>query len=109
MINKFLSLSIWIPLSRLTFATYLVHTLVLISYYSSQEHTMHLQDYSAVYNSNVYYHFKIYHFTYFNCFKKQKVYNFIGNMFISFGFGYLVSMVFEVPLLGLEKFVFKRH
>lgn len=80
-INDILSWTVWIPLSRLSFSAYLIHTFVLIGYLSSQEHFIHLSDVNFVYM-------------------------YIGHLFLTYIMGYLVSMVFEVPILGLEKFIF---
>ena len=48
LMNKFFSLPIWVPLSRVTFATYLIHTLLIYSFYSSQENPIHIQDFTIV-------------------------------------------------------------
>lgn len=80
--NKFFSLSIWTPLSRLSFSAYLIHSTILFAYYASQDHAIHLQD-SLI------------------------VYLYIGNMVLAFCAAYFVSMIFEVPIISLDKFIFK--
>ncbi len=42
-----------------------------------------------------------------NC--NQKAYLFVGHCVFSFVAGYFVSMFFEVPIMGLEKFIFGTH
>ena len=44
LVNKFLSASYWIPLSRLTYSAYLLHPLVLGSYFGSFQHTIVYSD-----------------------------------------------------------------
>lgn len=80
-INKFLSSHIWIPFSRLSYSAFLVHTMVIIYFYASQEHLIHIQD-------------------------TTMIYFYISNVLFSYLFGYLISVFFEIPLIGLEKFIF---
>lgn len=42
-INDFLSYSLWVPLSKLSFCTYLVQYSVLDTYFYLQEHSLHMQ------------------------------------------------------------------
>ncbi|CAH3041576.1 unnamed protein product, partial [Pocillopora meandrina] len=44
LVNKFLSASYWIPLSRLTYGAYLLHAIVLIVYFGSLQHTTEYSD-----------------------------------------------------------------
>ncbi|XP_074618174.1 nose resistant to fluoxetine protein 6-like isoform X2 [Acropora palmata] len=44
LVNKFLSASYWIPLSRLTYSAYLLHLLVLGTYFGSFQHTTEYTD-----------------------------------------------------------------
>ena len=44
LINTFLSMKIWTPLSRLTFNAYLVHPLILVIIYGQLEKTIHYTD-----------------------------------------------------------------
>ena len=44
LVNKFLSASYWIPLSRLTYSAYLVHPLVLSVFFGSFHHTVEYTD-----------------------------------------------------------------
>lgn len=44
LVNKFLSASYWIPLSRLTYSAYLLHPIVLGSYFGSFEQTIEYSD-----------------------------------------------------------------
>jgi peptidoglycan/LPS O-acetylase OafA/YrhL len=47
-VNKLLSLSFWIPLSRLSFSLYLIHYTVLTFYSATMEKPFHIQDSSIV-------------------------------------------------------------
>ena len=49
LINKLLSLNLWIPLSRLTFSAYLIHSTLIYNHYYSQDHPIHGQDSIMVY------------------------------------------------------------
>ena len=84
LVNSFFSWSVWIPLSRLTFSAYLFHTTIIYGYYDSLEHSIHAQ-YSTM------------------------IYIYLGHITIAYAGAYLVALVCEVPILGLEKFIFKRH
>ena len=46
LINRFLSWSGWIPLSKLSFCAYLIQELVSDSFFYSQEYVFNLQDWS---------------------------------------------------------------
>lgn len=43
-----LSLNLWLPLSRLTFSAYLIHSTMIYNHYYSQDHPIHGQDYNMV-------------------------------------------------------------
>ena len=81
-INDFLSMKIWVPLSRLTYGAFLTHVIILVYFNSTQEHLVHLQD-------------------------SVLIYYFIANLVFSFVASFLFSLFFEIPLIGLEKFIFK--
>ena len=81
-INRFLSLPFWIPLSRLTFNAYLVHEVVLLVIFGDRRDTMFYTDITmAVY--------------------------IIANVVISYGIAGLVSIFVEFPLSNLESATFK--
>ncbi|CAF0932692.1 unnamed protein product [Brachionus calyciflorus] len=82
-INKILGWSVWVPLSRLSYCLYLFHTVVLLYYNSVQDHPIHMQD------SNF-------------------IFNYIANMILSLACAFFVSMIFEIPLLGIEKILLKK-
>ena len=81
-INRFLSLPFWVPLSRLTFNAYLVHEVVLIVIFGDQREPFFYTDITmAVY--------------------------IIANVVISYGIAGLVSIFVEFPLSNLESATFK--
>jgi len=80
-VNKFLSNSLFVPLSRLGYAAYLVHPIFLDTlYYSFQE--------SFIYSD------------------LTVAYFYIGHLVLAYGFGCLLSIFWETPLRKMEKFVF---
>lgn len=47
-VNKFLSLAMWRPLSKLTYAIYLIHCLLMVSVYQSIKTPPHFSEMSAI-------------------------------------------------------------
>lgn len=82
-VNHILSWSVWIPLSRLSFCAYLIH-LDFITFYGSILER-------KPFNSDI-----------------NAIYFFIGHIFVSYFGAFFVSMIFEVPLLGLEKIIYRK-
>ncbi|KAK6195849.1 hypothetical protein SNE40_001192 [Patella caerulea] len=82
-VNTILSWEGFIPLSRLSYCAYLVHPLVLFSFYYSSRKPLYLYDVGMVYY-------------------------FFGNMVASYAVAFIVSLAFEAPMMGLEKAIFKR-
>ncbi|WAR11329.1 NRF6-like protein [Mya arenaria] len=79
-INELLSWPGFIPLSRLTYCAYLIHPLVMITFHTSRRQL-----------------------TYFTQF--ELIYLFLGHMTLTYGLSFIVSLVFEAPMMGLEKAV----
>ncbi|WAR04826.1 LOW QUALITY PROTEIN: NRF6-like protein [Mya arenaria] len=73
----------FIPLSRLTYCAYLIHPLVMITFYSSRR--------------------QLTYFTHF-----ELIYLFLGHMTLTYGLSFIVSLVFEAPMMGLEKAVLRK-
>ncbi|KAL4234454.1 hypothetical protein ACF0H5_006100 [Mactra antiquata] len=82
-INQVLSWSPFIPLGRLTYCAYLIHPLVMEIYYESKDQPIYFSEF-------------------------ETVYMFLGNMVLSYGAAFVVSLVFESPMMGLEKAIFKK-
>jgi len=80
-VNALLSWSAIIPLSRLTYMTYLIHPMVLTWFYQSRRDLIH--------------------FTH-----SQMVWYFLGNLCVTYGMAIIASLAFEAPMMGLEKVVF---
>ena len=49
MIARVLKLKFWQPLSKLTYSAYLIHVLVIIYFYTTLEHPIHLQMQTLIY------------------------------------------------------------
>ncbi|XP_035698599.1 nose resistant to fluoxetine protein 6-like [Branchiostoma floridae] len=82
-VNTILSWDGWVPLSRLTFCTYLMHVPVVFAFYFTMEVPIHYSTFTMIYF-------------------------FLGHLALSFGMGFLVSVAVESPLMGVEKVVFKK-
>ena len=82
LINSFLSMPFWIPLSRLTYTAYLVHPIVLVIIIGSEKDTMYYTD------------------------VKITVY-IVGSTVLSYGVAALLSSMVEFPVANLEMAVFK--
>lgn len=83
-VNDLLSMPIMFPLSRLTYAAYLVHPIVLIWYFFSQKVPLYVDDITMVYL-------------------------FIANLVFSYVSAFVVSIICEAPLINLEKFFLRDH
>ncbi|XP_045202111.2 nose resistant to fluoxetine protein 6-like [Mercenaria mercenaria] len=82
-VNKLLSWRAIIPLSRLTYCAYLVHPLVLYTYYSSRRSLMRWYD-------------------------LELIYLFLGHLCVSYAAAFIISLAFESPMMGLEKVMLGR-
>ena len=81
-VNRFLSLKIWIPLSRLTFCAYLVHPIVLTAIFSADLTPLHYTDVTiAVYA--------------------------VGAVVLSYGAACSVAVFVEFPVANLEAAVLR--
>ncbi|XP_067687082.1 O-acyltransferase like protein-like [Haliotis asinina] len=82
-INSILSWSAWIPLGRLTYGAYLIHTVVL-SYTSCSVRSLRYADLALV------------------------SYHFIGTFAVSYALSFITCVLVESPCVGLEKVVLTR-
>lgn len=78
-----LSWKIWAPLGRLTYSAYLVHPIVIFTYYLRMLKPLHFSDLTMTYM-------------------------FLGHLVMSYVVAFIVSMIVEAPLLQLEKLMLKR-
>ena len=81
-VNRFLSLPIWVPLGRLTFTTYLVHEIILLLIASQMRDGLYFTD-------------------------LMMVVHIIANTVLSFGAAAVITVFVEFPLSNLERAVFK--
>ncbi|XP_053380676.1 nose resistant to fluoxetine protein 6-like [Mercenaria mercenaria] len=77
-VKDILSWKIWAPLGRLTYAAYLVHPIIICTYYFSMFQPLHFSDLTMVYL-------------------------FIANLVVSYLVAFIVSMLVEAPMIRLEK------
>ena len=77
-VKKLLTLKLWLPLSRLSYSAYLIHSTVIFYFFSTSEKPMHMQGQPM--------------FVYF-----------IGNMIVSYVAAFFVTIFFELPFIGVEK------
>jgi len=82
-VDKLLSWKVFLPLSRLTYNTYLVHLMVMAFFVINRAVPSHYQDSFLV--SNV-----------------------ISMTFISYAMAYVLSVLVEFPVVNLEKIIFQR-
>ncbi|KAL4220888.1 hypothetical protein ACF0H5_019154 [Mactra antiquata] len=83
LINSFLSWNGFIPLSRLSYAAYLVHPICMMIYFASRRTLFYITDYNIIYL-------------------------FLGHLSITYMVAFLCSLAYEAPALGLEKLLFRR-
>ena len=81
-VNWFLSLSFWIPLSRISYNAYLLHPFLLIVIFGSERKPTNYQDYNLL------------------------VYS-IGMVVLSYGASAVISVFVEFPVGNLEQVLFK--
>jgi len=81
-VNSILSWNVFMPLSKLVYAAYLLHPILIMVYYSSQHKPIHF---------NGHYHYVSY---------------FVAHLLLSFVIALFLSMAFEIPVQGLENIVF---
>lgn len=83
-VNTILSWKAIVPLSRLTYCAYLVHPIIMYTYYNSVRQPLYLTDFTMIIL-------------------------FLGFLVISYGVAFVVSLTFESPMMGLEKAIFRRE
>ncbi|KAL4237445.1 hypothetical protein ACF0H5_002162 [Mactra antiquata] len=81
-VKDILSWKIWAPLGRLTYCAYLVHPIVIYTFYFNMYETIHATDLLLIYF-------------------------FIGHLVISYAVAFVVSMLVEAPMIQLEKLLLK--
>ncbi|CAF0840673.1 unnamed protein product [Brachionus calyciflorus] len=81
-VNSILSWKLWVPLARVSFSLYLIHSLIMLYFMYSDERPLYVQH-------------------------SQMAYRFIGNLFYSLIGAYVVNMFVELPFIALEKVLFK--
>lgn len=77
-VTKLLSFGALMPLSRLTYSAYIIHPVVMAVFYGSREEV---------------FDFSPFLLTYFT----------LGNVTLSYGISFVLSLLFEAPVLALEK------
>ncbi|CAN7990266.1 unnamed protein product [Ixodes pacificus] len=77
-VTKLLSFNALMPLSRLTYSAYIIHPVVMAVFYGSREEV---------------FDFSPFLLTYFT----------LGNVTLSYGISFVLSLLFEAPVLALEK------
>ncbi|KAK3607208.1 hypothetical protein CHS0354_031705 [Potamilus streckersoni] len=82
-INTLLSWNAYVPLGRLTYCAYLIHPIVMYLYYYSLRTTIVFNDLNISYL-------------------------FVSHLVFAYAAAFILSLVFESPMMGLEKVLFKR-
>ncbi|KAJ8402353.1 hypothetical protein AAFF_G00368420 [Aldrovandia affinis] len=78
-VNKFLSMKLWVPLSNISYACYMIHPMLIILYNGQQDTPTHYTD-----------------ITFF--------YLFLGHTVLSFVLGYFLTVLIEKPYMFLKGF-----
>lgn len=81
-VKEILSWKFWAPLGRLTYSAYLVHPIVMYTFYFNLRETLHASD-------------------------LLMIYFFLGHLVISYAVAFIVSMLVEAPMIQLEKLLLK--
>lgn len=82
-VGKILSWKALVPLSRLTFSAYIIHPVLMVIFYGSREESFDYSTYLLIYFA-------------------------IGNIVLTYLASLVLSLVFEAPILGIEKLLMKR-
>ncbi|XP_052094567.1 O-acyltransferase like protein-like isoform X5 [Mytilus californianus] len=82
-VNTILSWRGFVPLSRLTYCAYLIHPLVMYFYYQSRKQFLFWDDHEVIYE-------------------------FFAHLGMAYAVAFVASLVFESPMMGLEKVVFRK-
>ncbi|XP_012936942.1 nose resistant to fluoxetine protein 6-like [Aplysia californica] len=82
LINSFLSMPVWIPLGRLTYTVFLIHPILTMTWAFARRTPYYLDDLSII-------------MVYLAC------------LLAAYSVGFIVSLVFEAPFMGLEKILKK--
>lgn len=82
-VSKILSCRALVPLSRLTFSAYIIHPVLMVIFYGSREESFDYSPYLVMYFA-------------------------IGNLVLTYAASLVLSLVFEAPILGLEKVLLGR-
>ncbi len=106
-VNQILSLPFWVPLSKLSFCAYLIQFSIIQIYVYSQDHAIHLEVSNFVTID--------FHFLFSFCAHSQnsknihlkKIYLGVGNVVFTYLAAWVCTLIFELPFVGLEKFIFK--
>ncbi|MFT7815413.1 nose resistant to fluoxetine protein 6-like [Arapaima gigas] len=77
LINRILSLKVWVPLSNISFACYLIHPILIILYNGEQDTQIHYTDINFLYL-------------------------FLGHMVLAMILGYVLTVLIEKPYLFLK-------
>ncbi|XP_070564969.1 nose resistant to fluoxetine protein 6-like [Ptychodera flava] len=82
-INSILAWKAWIPISRLTYAAYLVHPMVIFIYLQYRDRLIHATD-------------------------LEEIYIFISSLVITYCASFVVSLMTEAPMMKLERILLKK-
>lgn len=83
-IKRFLSLSIWLPISKLSYCIYLVHILIQFVFMASIRSPQYFSDFRAIYK-------------------------FFGDFGMAFVFAFLLALMFEYPTLRIIKILIEKR
>lgn len=82
-VSKILSWKALVPLSRLTFCAYIIHPVLMVIFYGSREESFDYSSYLLIYFA-------------------------IGNIVLTYMASLVLNLIFEAPIIGLEKVLLNR-
>lgn len=111
-VDRLLSLRVWIPLSNISFACYLIHPMLIILYNGKQETPIHYTDLNFVSASYLFIGLLLFspvNFLFVTLSFFLQFYLFLGHTALTLFLGYVLTVLIEKPYLFLKGSFGKCH
>lgn len=103
-VNKLLSYRAFLPLSRLTYCTYLLHPMIMVITSFRMEAPFHLQHVLIVSKCLL----LLYIWAFFKNLSALQLTAFLGNAIIAFLVALVASLLYEAPVIRILKLIFRK-